>query len=357
MGKTGLLGVLAGGAALVGCLLYALLSGRTGGEPPASPPGMRWIPGGEFTMGSDAPGSRPNERPPHRVRLDGFWIDETEVTNARFRAFVAATGYKTTAEIPPDAAAIRKQLPPGAPPPAREDLVPGSAVFTPTPGPVPLDDHSRWWRWQPGADWRHPKGPGSSIEGKDDHPVVQVSWDDATAYAEWAGKRLPSEAEWEYAARGGLEGKPYVWGDEPFSESKPQANIWQGDFPHRNLGRDGFAGTAPVKSFAPNGYGLYDMAGNVWEWCGDWYRPDTYGRRAGREVVNPAGPADSLDPREPQTPKRVVRGGSFLCSDCYCSGYRPSARMSTSPDTGLSHTGFRCVMTSEMWQHAAARGR
>ncbi len=357
MGRYGLLGVVTGGAALVACLLFLLPLGRHDGEMPCGPPGMRWIPGGEFTMGSEEPGARANERPAHRVRLDGFWIDETEVTNAQFRAFVAATGYRTTAENPPDVRAILKQVPPGTPPPAKEELVPGSVVFTPTRGPVPLDDHSRWWRWQPGADWRHPEGPGSRIEGKDDHPVVQVSWDDAAAYAAWAGKRLPSEAEWEYAARGGLEGKPYVWGDEPFSESRPQANIWQGDFPHRNAARDGFAGTAPVKSFPPNGYGLYDMAGNVWEWCGDWYRPDTYQRRAGREVVNPAGPADSFDPREPQTPKRVIRGGSFLCSDCYCSGYRPSARMSSSPDTGLSHTGFRCVMTSEMWQQAAARGR
>jgi len=190
-----------------------------------------------------------------------------------------------------------------------------------------------------------------SIDGKDDHPVVQVSWDDAVAYTKWAGKRLPTEAEWEFAARGGLEKKPFAWGDAPLSETGPQANIWQGSFPHQNTAADGYPRSAPVKSFPPNGYGLYDVAGNVWEWCGDWFRPDTYRRRAGDKVVkNPTGPAESFDPRQPTMPQRVQRGGSFLCNDVYCASYRPSARMATSPDTGLSHLGFRCVMTPRMWK-------
>ncbi len=314
--------------------------------PGPAPPGMAWIPGGEFTMGSDDSFARADEKPPHRVRVDGFWMDETEVTNAQFRKFVDATGYTTTAERKPLWEDLQKQLPPGTPKPPDELLVAGSLVFTPTPTPVPLDNHARWWRWQPGADWRHPEGPESSIDGKLDHPVVHVSWEDAAAYARWAGKRLPTEAEWEFAARGGLDRKPYVWGDQRPSDASARANIWQGSFPNSDLAADGFAGTAPVKSFAPNGYGLYDMAGNVWEWVADWYRPDTYSRRAAATaVLNPAGPLDSFDPQEPYTSKRAIRGGSYLCNDSYCAGYRPSARMKTDPLTGLSHTGFRCIMT------------
>jgi formylglycine-generating enzyme required for sulfatase activity len=215
-----------------------------------------------------------------------------------------------------------------------------------TKGPVDTRDFSQWWHWTPGANWWHPEGPESTLDGKDDHPVVQVSWDDAVAYAKWAGKRLPTEAEWECAARGGLEGKPYVWGDEPFNPKKPQANIWQGDFPYRNTAEDGYERTAPVKSYPPNGYGLYDMAGNVWEWCADWYQRDLYRQRAGRGViVNPAGPERSSDPTRPFTPQRVQRGGSFLCNDSYCSRYRPGARHGCSPDTGMSHVGFRCVQS------------
>src|SRR5262245_8440514 len=315
---------------------------------PAAPPGMAWVPGGEFTMGTDSDLGWPDEKPAHRVRVDGFWMDEHEVTNAQFRAFVEATSYVTTAEKAPSLEEIMSQMPPGTPPPSKEQLVPGSLVFQPTAGPVDTRDFSQWWHWTPGANWRHPEGPKSTIEGKDDHPVVHVSWDDATAYAKWAGKRLPTEAEWEFAARGGLDGKPYVWGDEPFSEEHPQCNIWQGDFPYKNTVKDGFERTAPVKSFAPNGYGLYDMAGNVWEWCADWYDRESHRKRAGKGVtVNPKGPERTSDPARPFQPQRVQKGGSFLCNDSYCSRYRPSARHGCSPDTGMSHVGFRCVISGD----------
>ena len=239
-----------------------------------------------------------------------------------------------------------RQLPPGTPPPPKKKLVPGSLVFVPPAVPVSLDDVAQWWQWTPGACWRHPEGPGTTIDGRDDHPVVHISWDDAVAFAKWAGKRLPTEAEWEFAARGGLDGKPYVWGDAaPGAGGKWQANIWQGHFPNQNTAEDGFERTAPAKSYPPNGYGLYDMAGNVWEWCNDWYDRELYARRAGHGVVvNPAGPSKSYDPLHPFEPRRVQKGGSFLCNDSYCSRYRPSARHGCSPDTGMSHVGFRCVM-------------
>jgi formylglycine-generating enzyme required for sulfatase activity len=318
-------------------------------EPGEAPPGMAWIPGGEFLMGTDDPQAHPAERPAHRVRVDGFWIDKTEVTNAEFRRFVDATGYVTTAVRPVDWEQLKTQLPPGTPKPPDAHLVPGSLVFTPPDRPVPLDDITNWWRWVPGASWRHPEGPGSSIAGKDDHPVVHVSWDDAAAYAKWAGKRLPTEAEWELASRGGLEGKKYAWGDEFRPGGKTLANTWQGTFPETNTDEDGFSRTSPVKSFPPNGYGLYDMIGNVWEWCADWYRPDTYRLDAGRSaVINPTGPEKSYDPEEPYQPKRVTRGGSFLCSANFCTNYRPSARRGTATDSGSSNLGFRCVLTPEM---------
>jgi formylglycine-generating enzyme required for sulfatase activity len=274
-------------------------------------------------------------------------MDETEVTNAQFRRFAEATGYVTTAEKTPKVEDILSQMPPGTPPPPKEKLVPGSLVFVPASGPVKLNDFSQWWHWTPGANWRHPEGPGSGIEGKEEHPMVHVSWDDAVAYAKWAGKRLPTEAEWEFAARGGLENKPYAWGDEkPGAGGKWQCNIWQGEFPHRNTALDGHERTAPVKSYSPNGHGVYDMAGNVWEWCADWYQRDLYRHRAGKGVtVNPAGPERSRDPQHPFMKQRVQRGGSFLCNDSYCSRYRPSARHGCSPDTGMSHVGFRCVMS------------
>jgi sulfatase modifying factor 1 len=311
--------------------------------------GMVWIPGGEYTMGTDSELGWQDEKPAHRVRVDGFWMDETDVTNAQFRKFVEATGYVTTAEKPVDAGEILRQMPPGTPPPPKENLLPGSLVFTPTMGAVNCkgpDCHRQWWKWTPGANWKHPEGPDSSIEGKDDHPVVHVSWLDAVAYAKWAGKRLPTEAEWEFAARGGLDNKPYVWGDDKPTDSNIHANLWQGEFPHKNTAGDGYERTSPVKTFPPNGYGLYDMSGNVWQWCSDWYQIDLYRHRAGKKVtVNPTGPEKSYDPRQPYSPLRVQKGGSFLCNDAYCTRYRPSARHGCTPDTGMSHIGFRCVMS------------
>ncbi len=309
---------------------------------------MVWIPGGEFMMGSTDPLARPDEAPVHRVRVDGFWMDVTEVTNAQFAEFVKATGYKTVAERPVDWEELKKQLPEGTPRPADEMLLPGSLVFTPPDHPVDLRAYEQWWAWTTGANWRHPEGPASSIEGKDRYPVVHIAYEDAVAYCAWAGKSLPTEAQWEFAARGGLDGKVNVWGDEPVDARR--CNIWQGHFPDSNTAEDGFTRAAPVGSFPANGFGLHDMAGNVWEWCSDLYRPDTYARdvlTAGQGVVinNPRGPAKSLDPRNPDAPEsRVHRGGSFLCNDSYCASYRPSARMACPPDTGLQHLGFRCVL-------------
>jgi sulfatase modifying factor 1 len=306
--------------------------------------GMVWIPGGEFQMGTDANDAWPDEKPAHRVRVDGFWIDECEVTNGQFRLFVEAMAYVTTAERTPTAEEILAQSPPGTPAPPPEALVPGSLVFRPTKVPVSLGDVSQWWRWTPGACWRHPEGPGSDLQGREQHPVVQVSWDDAVAYANWAGKRLPTEAEWEFAARGGLDQATYAWGDEPPSDAQPRANLWTGTFPHHNTAADGFLRTAPVRSFAANGYGVYDAAGNVWEWCSDWYDRSAYIKHSSTDVsLNPRGPSRSHDPQRPFTSQRSQRGGSFLCHDSYCSRYRPSARHGCSPDTGMSHVGFRCV--------------
>jgi formylglycine-generating enzyme required for sulfatase activity len=322
---------------------------QSGNVPSAqAPAGMVWIPGGEFTMGTDSKIGWVDEKPAHRVRVDGFWMDETDVTNAQFREFVEATGYVTTAEKPMDAEEILKQSPPGTPPPPPEQLVPASLVFQPTAGPVKnMRDVSQWWHLTPGASWRHPEGPDSTIDGRQDHPVVHVSWHDAVAYAKWAGKRLATEAEWEFAARGGQEGKTYVWGEEAFSEEKPQCNCWQGEFPWKNTGKDGYQRTSPVNAFPPNGYGLYDMAGNVWQWCSDWYQLDLYRERAGQGVIdNPAGPERSRDPRQPYSPLRCQKGGSFLCHPSYCWRFRPSARHGCTPDTGMSHVGFRCVMST-----------
>ncbi len=315
------------------------------------PPEMVWVSGGQFTMGTDDSSSLPNERPAHQEKVAGFWIDVHDVTNAQFAKFVEATGYVTTAEKKPNWEDLKKQLPTGTPKPDDALFVPGSVVFTPTSQAVPLDDLSAWWRWVPGASWRHPEGPASDIVGRENHPVVQVSWDDAAAYAKWSAKRLPTEAEWEFAARGGLNGKRYVWGDEFRPNGNYMANTWQGQFPVTNAAEDGFVGTSPVGSFPPNGYGLYDMAGNVWQWCSDWYRVDAFVQAltalASRNVCSDTrGPSESWDPADPNMPKRVVKGGSFLCSPSYCESYRPSARRGVSPDIGSSHTGFRCVMSA-----------
>jgi formylglycine-generating enzyme required for sulfatase activity len=238
---------------------------------------------------------------------------------------------------------MKKQLPPGTPRPPADKLVPGSLVFTPPPTAVPTTNVARWWTWTPGANWRHPEGPASDLNGRDDHPVVQVSWDDAVAYAKWAGKRLPTEAEWEFAARGGLAGARFTWGAEaPTDTDGKKANIWQGTFPNHNTRADGYERTAPVRSYPANGYGLYDTAGNVWEWCADWYRADAYAGRTGG-ATNPKGPETFWDPAEPLVPKRVTRGGSFLCHVTYCESYRPAARRGTAADSGMSHLGFRCV--------------
>jgi formylglycine-generating enzyme required for sulfatase activity len=296
-----------------------------------APDGMVWIPSGEFWMGTDD--GPMDERPCHRVRVDGFWMDRTEVTNSQFAEFVKATNYVTVSEQQPDPKKY-----PGAKP---ELLVPGSAIFAVPDGEIDLNGPPVWWKYVPGACWKHPEGPGSTIEGRENHPVVHIAWDDAAAYAKWAGKRLPTEAEFEYAARGGLDRKPFIWGDDhPGKNGKWQANIWQGRFPIENTCLDGFKTTAPVGSFPPNGFGLVDMSGNVWEWCQDWY-DEGYYRRSPK--VNPKGPEQGQRTLEGDEPSRVRRGGSFLCCDDYCRRYVPNARDKNPPDSSASHTGFRCV--------------
>ena len=317
--------------------------------PAPAPSGMVWIPGGEFSIGCTDPradlcgGNEPMDdaRPVHRVALAPYWMDRTEVTNAEFARFVAATGYITFAERKP-----RAEDYPGATP---DQLVPGSVVFSPPREAVPLDNALRWWRYVPGADWRHPSGPNSTIVGHDQDPVLHIAYVDAAAYAAWAGKRLPTEAGWEFAARGGLTGARYTWGDELTLNGRWMANIWEGAFPHKNSEDDGFSGIAPVASFPANAYGLHDMAGNAWEWCSDWYRPDAYAlaqRAAGGGVVrDPRGVAESesFDPQEPGMPKRVQRGGSYLCTDQYCTRYVVGTRGKGAVDPGSNHVGFRCV--------------
>lgn len=305
--------------------------------------GMVLIPGGTFNMGGDNQQAAKDEFPKHKVKVNAFYIDATEVTNAQFRAFVDATGYVTTAERRPDWEELKKSLPPGTPKPGDEMLVPASLVFTPANQPVDLNNYAQWWRWEKAADWRHPQGTQSSIARKENYPVVHISWDDAQAYCIWAGKRLPTEAEWEFAARGGLDDAIYPWGNEHVNSGNAKTNSWEGDFPYRNEQKDGFFTAAPVKQYQPNKFGLYDMAGNVWEWCVDWYHPDYYKSLVNTISVNPKGPAKSFDSDEPYVQKRSLRGGSFLCNDSYCSGYRVARRMKSSPDTGLEHTGFRCV--------------
>ena len=314
--------------------------------PSAAPDGMVWIPGGEFSMGARDPFDRQDvvgmqattdSRPIHRVAVDGFWMDATEVTNEQFARFVKATGYVTVAERAP-----RQEDFPTAPP---ENLVAGSVVFSPPDHAVPLNDHFQWWSYVKGADWRHPSGPGSSIDGKEKFPVVQIALEDAEAYAKWAGKRLPTEAEWEFAARGGLAGKLYPWGDEFTKDGKWMANTHQGHFPESDTGADAHEGVSAVAQYPANGYGLYDVGGNVWEWTSDWYRPDYYTElaAAGGVTRNPAGPSESYDPSEPGQAKKVHRGGSFLCTDQYCSRYMVGTRGKGEVSTGTNHLGFRCV--------------
>lgn len=309
----------------------------------AAHPGMVWIPGGTFRMGADNDQASADEYPKHAVTVSGFWMDRTEVTNAQFAAFVRATGYVTTAERKPDWNELKKQLPPGTPRPDASLLVAASLVFSPPDHAVDLNDYSQWWEWKAGANWRHPHGPGSSIAGKDNYPVVHVSWYDATAYCRWAHKRLPTEAEWEFAARGGLKDKVYPWGNERPGVGGAKGNFWEGHFPDENKMIDKSYYSAAVGSFAPNGYGLVDMAGNVWEWCADYYTDSYYTKLAGKVVVNPRGPATSYDPNEPYAKKRVIRGGSFLCNESYCTGYRVSRRMKSTEDSGMEHVGFRAV--------------
>ncbi|MFZ0090531.1 MAG: formylglycine-generating enzyme family protein [Solirubrobacteraceae bacterium] len=301
---------------------------------------MAWIPEGAFAMGSVD--FYPEEGPVRRVALDGFWIDEHPVTVAEFRRFVKATGHVTGAERPPDPAEY-----PDADP---DLLVPGSLVFRPSVGPVDLHDFRNWWEWTPGAFWRRPEGPGSTVGGRERHPVVHVSYGDAAAYAAWAGKELPTEAEWERAARGGLEEKVFAWGDEFAPKGRMMANTWQGEFPWQNLVTDGFERTSPIRSFAPNGFGLHDMTGNTWEWTSDWYSAAASPAADDRPCCVPRNPrvdseAGSYGPGE-LIPRKVIKGGSHLCAPNYCLRYRPAARQSEAIDTSTSHIGFRCVIRS-----------
>jgi formylglycine-generating enzyme len=304
--------------------------------PGPAPDGMVWVPGGTFWMGCDGCGM-PDAEPVHLVRVKGFWMDATPVTNAQFKRFVEATGYTTVAERPLDPRDF-----PGVP---KDKLVSGSAVFVPPKQDVPLENPLAWWNYTAGASWKHPEGPASSIAGREDHPVVHVAWEDANAYLTWAGKRMATEAEYEFAARGGLDRQRYAWGNEMTPSGKWPANIWQGRFPSNDRVEDGYRRTSPVTAFPPNGYGLYDVGGNIWQWCSDWYRPDTYRQRggAGEPAVDPRGPDAGFDPDEPGAHKRVVRGGSFLCSDHYCSRFLVGSRGKAEISSGASNLGFRGV--------------
>jgi sulfatase modifying factor 1 len=327
-----------GGAEFTPTLINKLMPTGSG------PEGMVWIPGGEYSMGGVNPAGMQDggheqmndARPVHRVKLNGFYMDATEVTNGQFAAFVKATHYKTVAETKPT-----KEEFPTAP---EENLVAGSVVFS-AAITTDLSDHLQWWSYVPGADWRHPQGPGSGISGKEDYPVVHIAWEDAAAYAKWAGKRLPTEAEWEFAARGGKTGELYAWGNQFKPDGKWMANIYQGKFPQKDEGADGYIGLAPVKHYPANAYGLYDMAGNAWEWCNDWYRSDYYNTvsKNGAVAANPRGPSDSYDPVEPGAKKKVQRGGSFLCTDQYCTRYMVGTRGKGEYRSASNHVGFRCV--------------
>jgi formylglycine-generating enzyme required for sulfatase activity len=327
-----------------------------------APLGMAWVPAGEFLMGSDSKKDQDNERPVHRVKLSGFWMDITHVTNNQFAQFIKETNYKTTAEQIPDWETIKVQLPSGVPQPPASVLVPGAMVFIGTKNKVRLDDYSQWWAFVLGANWKNPTGPKSNIDDKGNHPVVQVSYEDVQAYAKWIGKRLPTEAEWEFAARGGLNQATYVLGDQFEQNGKLPANIWdvkKRAFPVVNVQlveNTGIAeaGTTEVRTYPQNGYGLFDMAGNAWQWVADWYRADYFAIQVNeygnRVIINPLGPSNSYDPTDADmpvnAPKRVIRGGSFLCNEDYCLSYRPSARRGSDPYNPMSHIGFRLVKDS-----------
>lgn len=320
--------------------------------------GMVWIEGGRFEMGANQTiqanntdkgllgnQPRPDEFPKHPTEIDGFWMDKTETTNAQFQKFVAATGWKTIAERPIELEEIMAQLPEGTAPPSEDMLQPASLVFHSPPNkPQANYGFNDWWTISKGANWRHPQGTGSDIGGKEHHPVVHISWYDALAYCRWVGKRLPTEAEWEFASKGNQQVNLYPWGETLLKNNEIQANYWQGNFPIENTIKDGFERLAPVGSFPSNAYGLFDMGGNVWEWCQDWYHAEYYACKIENQLIkNPLGPDVSFDPHMPNSSQKVMRGGSFLCNESYCSGYRVTARMKSSPDTGLEHTGFRCV--------------
>ncbi len=305
---------------------------------------MVLIPGGEFMMGAEGKLALPREYPKHPVRIKDFYMDIHEVTNAEFDKFVKETGYVTVAERPVDWESLKKQLPPGTPKPPEENLQPGSLVFTPRPGITDLSNYFQWWAWTNYADWRHPEGPGSDILGKENHPVVHIAFEDAKAYAKWVGKRLPTEAEWEWAARGGLKDTSYPWGDKDVNEAPYECNFFQGYFPSQNTVADTYEKTAPIGSFSSNGYGLYDMAGNVWEITSDWFDENYYKSLSTTETVtNPTGPGKSYYSGAPYAQHTVIKGGSFLCNDSYCASYRVSARMPLEVDAAMNHVGFRCV--------------
>lgn len=316
------------------------------------PDGMVWIPGGEFIQGA-VPQDKmamDHEKPAHKVKVDGFFMDVTEVTNAQFAKFVKETGYVTVAERAIDWEEMKTQVPEGTPKPHDSILQPGSLTFKKTKTSVPnLYDFSQWWNWTIGANWKQPNGPGSTIKGKDNEPVVQVAYEDALAYCEWAGRRLPTEAEWERAARGNKSESIYFWGDDDSILSQ-MANTWEGEFPVTNNKADGYEQRAKVKSYPPNDFGLYDMAGNVWEWTSDWYNTNYYNElvAVNGPVVNPQGASTPYNPNMPYAKEKVMRGGSFLCNASYCASYRISSRMASSLDSSLEHLGFRTVATVDM---------
>ena len=336
------------GAILLLCAVLISCNGRKDEgvltETKDAPKGMVWLRGGDFIMGSDDPRDYDHEHPAHRVRVEGFWIDETEVTNGQYKKFTDATGYKTVAERAPDWNELKKQLPPGTPKPPDSILVAGSLKFTPPEEAVALNDYSKWWKWTPYADWKHPEGKLSNIEARLDHPVVHIAYEDAVAYCKWLDKRLPTEAEWEFASRGNESAVPFDFEKDIAPAGKFVANVYQGSFPSRDTGEDGFKGTSGVRTFPPNGYGLFDMIGNVWEWTSDYYDPAYFNHLAMQGLaINPRGPEQSHDPNEPLVIKYVTKGGSYLCSTDYCSNYRHSARQGTAFDSGQSHIGFRCA--------------